>query len=101
PPPVARAACRRVMVVDDNADAADSLAMLLRAMGHTVYTGYSGTAALELAGREQPDAVVLDIGLPDLDGYEVARRLRRAPGLAGGLGVAAPGSGAGGGTRRG
>ena len=66
---------RRVVVVDDNADAADSLAMLLRFYGHEVHTVYGATEALEAVARLRPEMVFLDIGLPVMDGYEVARRL--------------------------
>jgi signal transduction histidine kinase len=72
---------RRVLVVDDNVDAADSLALMLRLAGHEVSTAYSGPAALEAARAERPDVVLLDIGMPEMDGYEVARRLRQEPGL--------------------
>jgi PAS domain S-box-containing protein len=72
---------RRVLVVDDNKDAARSLEMLLRQFGHDVSIANSGNGALELAPAFQPDLVLLDIGMPDLDGYEVARRLRRVPQL--------------------
>lgn len=68
-----------VMVVDDNADAADMLADVLRYQGHTVRVEYSSLAALQLAGEEPSDLYVLDIGLPDLDGYELVRRLRAFP----------------------
>ena len=67
----------RILVVDDNRDAASSLAMVLRAAGHAVVTGHSGEDALAIGAQEKPDAIVLDIGMPDLNGYEVARRLRR------------------------
>ena len=69
-------AARRVLVVDDSADAADSLAMLLELEGHQVATAYSAAAALETAERLQPEVAFIDIGLPQMDGYEVARRLR-------------------------
>jgi PAS domain S-box-containing protein len=72
---------RRLLVVDDNKDAADSLAMLLRLRGHEVRVAYDGSAALELVKGYRPDLVFLDIGMPDVDGYEVARRMRRQPGL--------------------
>jgi CheY-like chemotaxis protein len=70
---------QRVLVVDDNQDAARSLAMLLKATGHDVRTAYDGPTALEMAAGFHPTAVLLDIGLPGLDGYEVAKRLRLQP----------------------
>jgi CheY-like chemotaxis protein len=70
----------RVLVVDDNHDAADSLAMLIKLDGHEVEVVYSGADALSAFERRPADVVVLDIGLPGMDGYEVAERLR---GLAG------------------
>jgi signal transduction histidine kinase/DNA-binding response OmpR family regulator len=73
-PPVG--AHRRVLVVDDNADSADTLAMLARLDGHEVRTAQTGAAALEVAQAFRPDVVLLDIGLPGMDGYEVARQLR-------------------------
>ena len=67
----------RVLVVDDNVDAADSLALLLReAAGYAVTMCHDGASALELAAALTPQALILDIGLPDIDGYELARRLR-------------------------
>jgi len=71
------AAPRCVLIADDNVDAAESLAMLLRLAGHRVVVAHDGLAALNLAGRERPDVVVLDIGMPGMNGYEVARQLRR------------------------
>nr|MCU0952730.1 CHASE domain-containing protein [Burkholderiaceae bacterium] len=70
---------RRLLVVDDNLDAADSLATLLRIDGHAVEIAHDGRSALALAERGGFDALLLDIGLPDLSGYEVARRLRALP----------------------
>jgi PAS domain S-box-containing protein len=67
----------RVLVVDDNVDSADSIAMLLQVFGHEVRVAYSGQAALEVAGQYEPHIVLLDIGLPEMDGYEVARRFRQ------------------------
>ena len=67
---------RTVLVVDDNRDAADSLATLLRLGGHEVTVAHDGYRALELASCHRPAVVLLDIGLPGLDGYEVCRRLR-------------------------
>jgi CheY-like chemotaxis protein len=63
-------------VVDDSVDCADSLATLLRVAGHEVRTAYDGPTALEAAEAFRPEVVLLDIGLPRMDGYEVARRLR-------------------------
>ncbi len=71
-----RAVSQRVLVVDDNQDVANSFAMLLNAMGHEVRVVYDGAAALEAVPDFQPDVILLDIGLPRMDGYEVARRLR-------------------------
>jgi two-component system CheB/CheR fusion protein len=68
---------RRVLVVDDNADAADIISMLLTHDGHQVRTAYTGTAALAATKGFTPDFVLLDVGLPDMDGYTVARTLRR------------------------
>ena len=72
---------RRVLVVDDNQDAADSLALLLRLAGQDVRAAYDGPSALAHSQEFQPELVFLDIGMPGMDGYEVARRLRRHPGL--------------------
>jgi PAS domain S-box-containing protein len=71
----------RVLVVDDNIDAADSMATWLHLAGHDVRTAYGGAAALEVAVAFQPAIVVLDIGLPGMDGHEVARLLRQTPEL--------------------
>jgi CheY-like chemotaxis protein len=70
------AAGRRILVVDDNQDSAESLALLLELKGHEVRTAFAGPAALDIASTFQPEVVLLDIGLPGMDGYEVARRLR-------------------------
>jgi signal transduction histidine kinase/CheY-like chemotaxis protein len=67
---------RKILVVDDNADAAQSLAVLLRLRGHDVQVALGGAEALEIADANVPELVFLDIGMPDIDGYEVARRLR-------------------------
>jgi len=66
-----------VLVVDDNLDAAEGLAMLLSLRGHQVATAHDGHQAIEAAREQRPDVVLLDIGLPRLDGFEVARRLRQ------------------------
>jgi CheY-like chemotaxis protein len=65
-----------VLLADDNRDAADSLALLLEMNGHSVMVGYSGEEALQLARKSVPSAMILDIGMPDMTGYEVARRVR-------------------------
>ena len=72
---------RRVLVVDDNRSHATSLSVLLRTMGQDVDEAYDGPTALELARRNHPDVILLDIGLPGMDGYEVARRCREENGL--------------------
>jgi signal transduction histidine kinase/CheY-like chemotaxis protein len=74
-------AWRRVLIIDDNVDAATSLAEILRLEGHECEAVFSANAALERVTSLRPDFVLLDIGLPDLDGYEVARRLRQINGL--------------------
>ncbi len=73
----------RILIVDDNVDAAETLAMVLRQNGHDVRTTYDGPSALELAPGYRPDVVLLDIGLPGMDGYEVAKRLKQQPGMDG------------------
>jgi two-component system OmpR family response regulator len=83
----------RVLVVDDNADMRGTLRVLLRLWGHQTAEAPDGRSALGLAATFQPDAVLLDIGLPGLDGYEVAQQLRQLPGLAGVLLVAVTGYG--------
>ena len=66
----------RILIVDDSPDHANSLASLLVPRGHTVQIAYSSVAALEQAAIYQADVVLLDIGLPDMDGFELATRLR-------------------------
>jgi two-component system CheB/CheR fusion protein len=68
---------RRILVVDDNETAAKMLGMLLEALGNEVRTAFDGLAALDMAGEFRPDIVLLDIGMPKIDGYEVARRFRQ------------------------
>src|SRR6185503_5560375 len=68
---------RRVLVVDDNRDAADTLALWLEVHGHATRTVYGAEAALEAVSGFAPDVVLLDLGLPGMDGYEVARRIKR------------------------
>ncbi len=72
-------AARRVLIVDDNRDAVDSLAELLRMLGHDVHTAYDGRSAVDAASHFEPDAVVLDIGMPKVDGYAAARAIRAQP----------------------
>ncbi|HZX77988.1 ATP-binding protein [Lysobacter sp.] len=72
----------RILVVDDRIDCADSMADVLRMHGHQVQTAHDGASALEQAGLLRPHVVLLDLGLPDIDGFEVARRLRQDPGHA-------------------
>ncbi len=71
----------RLLVVDDNHDAAITLSMLLRLQGHEVRVAHNGLSALEIAAAFRPDLIFLDIGMPGMDGYEVARKLRETPGL--------------------
>jgi PAS domain S-box-containing protein len=73
------AARRRILVVDDNRDAALSLAMLLRIMGNDTQTAHDGLEAVAVAAAYRPDVVLLDIGMPKVNGYEVARRIRQEP----------------------
>ncbi len=76
PPPTA---LKRILVVDDNRDSADSLSMLLSMAGHDARSAYDGPQALEEAERFRPHLMLLDLGLPDMDGYEVCRRIRLQP----------------------
>jgi signal transduction histidine kinase/ActR/RegA family two-component response regulator len=80
PAPAHAAATGRVLVVDDNVDSATTLAETLAAAGHEVRTAHSAAEAQAVAAAFVPDVAILDIGLPDLDGYALARRLREAPG---------------------
>jgi CheY-like chemotaxis protein len=73
----------RLLIVDDNQDAADSLVMLLRMWGHEARAAYDGATALKAACDFHPDCVLLDISMPGMDGYEVARALRSQPQLSG------------------
>ena len=71
---------RRILIVDDLREGADSLGAMLRALGHEVRVAPDGPTGVALAGETAPDVVLLDIGLPGLDGYEVARRVRALAG---------------------
>jgi CheY-like chemotaxis protein len=73
----------RVLVVDDNQDAAEMLVEVLRSFGHDTQAAYDGPATLRLCRAFVPDVALLDIGLPVMDGYELADRMRELPGLAG------------------
>jgi CheY-like chemotaxis protein len=73
---------RQVLVVDDNRDAAQSLGMLLRVLGADVRVAFSGPEALSAIAARRPDVVLLDIGMPGMDGHEVAREIRQQPDLA-------------------
>ncbi len=92
---LARAAGRssRVLVVDDNADNARGLARLLKLLGHDVQVAYVGTTAIEVARAHRPEIVLLDIGLPGMDGYQVVKRLRMEECCKGSLIVAVSGYG--------
>jgi PAS domain S-box-containing protein len=76
PAPQGRSPARRVLIVDDNADAAVSLNLFVQALGHETLLAYDGEHALQAFDEFRPHIVLLDIGLPDINGYEVARRLR-------------------------
>jgi len=83
PPPTYRGSPRRrILVVDDHVDAAESLALLLKQMGHDVQIAHDGHAALEAARISRPHLVLLDLGMPGVDGYRVVERLRKDSRLA-------------------
>jgi CheY-like chemotaxis protein len=84
---------RRVLVVDDNADAAQTVAMLLEVLGHETAVEYDPLQALAVAREQSFDAFVLDIGLPGMDGHELARQIRALPRAAGALFIALTGYG--------
>ena len=81
PPPIEKvsSAKRRILVVDDNRDAAITLAMLLKVTGNETKTAHDGLEAVEAAEAFRPDVILLDIGLPKLNGYDAARRIREQP----------------------
>jgi len=72
---------RRVLVVEDNLDSVHTMAMLIKAMGHEVQFAINGFAALDMARKFRPEIILLDIGLPDFEGDDIARQLRWEPGL--------------------
>ncbi|HUQ76105.1 MAG TPA: ATP-binding protein, partial [Burkholderiales bacterium] len=84
---------RRILVVDDNRDAADSLAALLRVQANDVRVAYDGASAIDIAAQQRPALIFLDIGMPGMDGHETARRIRATPGLEGVVLVALTGWG--------
>jgi CheY-like chemotaxis protein len=67
---------RRILVADDNRDSAESMSMLLKLSGHDVHLAHTGAEALEVAKHVRPEIAILDIGMPDLTGYELAERIR-------------------------
>jgi PAS domain S-box-containing protein len=77
--PAVDGAGRRILLADDNQDAADSLQLLLQMMGHEVRTAYDGLEAVAIAEEFRPDVILLDIGMPNLNGYDACRRIREAP----------------------
>ncbi|KAF0210212.1 MAG: PAS/PAC sensor hybrid histidine [Methylocystaceae bacterium] len=77
--PVTTPSARRVLVIDDDRDVADSMAMLLDVLGCDVRTAYSGAVGISLVSAFQPKIVFLDLGMPEMNGYEAARRIRSAP----------------------
>ena len=80
--PEAQKVRRRVLVVEDNLDTVHTLARVLQEMGHVVDYAINGYAAMELARRFKPDFILLDLGLPGMDGFELCRRLKREEGMA-------------------
>jgi signal transduction histidine kinase/ActR/RegA family two-component response regulator len=89
----AEASALRILIVDDNVDAANTLAMLLQAAGHQTWVEYDGPRAIDRAKREKPQVLLLDIGLPGMDGYEMAQRLRLIPALRSSVLIAVTGYG--------
>lgn len=83
----------RILVVDDNVDSAESWGTLLGILGHEIRIAHDGPSALETSRGFRPDVVLQDIGMPGMDGYEVARRMRRDPATAGAMLVAITGYG--------
>ncbi len=91
--PVRPVTKRNILIVDDNIDAAESLAMILRLAGHQVVTTHSSAIALQTAVQIRPDVIVLDIGLPEMNGYELARAIRKQPAEANAVLIAVSGYG--------
>ena len=93
PSPNGSATARRILVADDSVDAAESIGMLLELRGHDVRLAHTGRQAIETSESYRPDVVLLDISLPDMNGYEVGRRLRSAQGAGSPVLVAVTGFG--------
>ena len=91
---------RRVMVVDDNRDAADSATAILRLLGHQVECAYTGAAAVELARHFMPDVILMDLAMPDMNGFETLRQMRSQPGMEQVFAIAMTGYGSGDDRRR-
>jgi CheY-like chemotaxis protein len=91
PPETDNNSSTNVLIIDDNVDAADSLAEFLTALGHTTHVAYDGKSALDAASRIRPATVILDIGMPGMNGYQVARRLRTEVGLVSSMLIAVSG----------
>lgn len=91
--PFIAARALRILIVDDNRDAADSLASLLCVAGHVVWVESDAHKAIHTAFAETPEVLILDIGLPDMNGYELARQLRQDPKTAGSIFIALTGYG--------
>ena len=70
---------RRVLVVDDNRDAADTLKLLIQMLGHDTHVAYNGIEAIDLANHHRPEFIILDLGMPGMDGYETGERIRQLP----------------------
>lgn len=83
----------KILVVDDNVDAAETIAMLLEAIGYEVYVEHGARRALERAGMEKPNVCLLDIGLPEMNGNELAKQIRKIPGMDGAVLIALTGYG--------
>jgi CheY-like chemotaxis protein len=77
--PTAAESLLSILIVDDNRDIADSLSELLKMMGHDTRTAYDGQQGVDMAGEYRPDVILLDIGLPKLNGYEACRLIRQQP----------------------
>ena len=84
---------RRILIIEDNIDSAKTTQKLLELQGHKVQVAFGGQSGIKIAQTFRPDVIILDIGLPSMDGYEVAKRLRRLPETEGALLIALSGYG--------